>query len=125
MKKYSEFMNEATNDKRITYGPEEIYQLNNDEPKFFVTQFRHRKEPPDVFFTNDGYATVTGRGWNLTSHAEDKGKYIRRKSEIKFVYASHEDEFYTLEDYLLLLRAIYMGTRVPKKVQPLHSSKLK
>jgi len=107
-------LKENVTEARITHGSNEIHDLNSDTPQQFVK--RYDKE--DIFFTNDGQAVVTKRSSNIVYHGKDGGKSINM-SNTKFVYCGIEKQFYSVEDYRKILKAVYIGKKA--KVTPLRN----
>ena len=109
-KKYSEDITDITN-YRIFICEEEIWELRDDEPKHYITQFDKKK---DIIFTNDNQAHVTDRMGALTWHGSNS-YFFQNTDKVKFVYAGMEDEFLTMEDYQKLLKGVYKGVRTRTK----------
>lgn len=102
--------------KRITEGAEEIYHLNGEPEELFVKEHKEK----DIFFTKDGQAHCTGRGYNLIAHG--KGGKFAHEEDVKFVYAGLEKEFYKLQDFKKLLKSVYYG-RKTRGLKPIYKLK--
>ena len=117
IKLFESFLNEDSN--RITWGEEEIHDLNDEPVTLFAKKYEGTKN--DIFFTNDGKAYVTVRMSNISYHGKDSGKNIKGDN-VKFVYCALENEFYSLEDFKKLLKSVYNGNR--PRIKPLTTNEI-
>jgi hypothetical protein len=120
---YVKSWNESeVNEARITWGEELAYNLNHDSPSTFVKAYEGQSV--DIFFTKDHRsAIVTQRTRNIISHGKDSGKSMNL-TDVKFVYCGIEKEFYSVEDYKKLLKAVYGGKRASIKPMNISESEI-
>jgi len=107
--------------ERIVHGEEEIWELN--EPiKLFVEKYKGK--PVDIFFTNDGKASVTKRTQNLVMHGKDSGRSLNLNN-VKHVYSGLDNKFYRPEDIGKIFKSAYLGSnsRV-RAINPNESTKI-
>lgn len=119
MKHIQLFENFNESSTRVTWGEEEVHELNDEPINLFIKKYEGKKN--DIFFTTDGKAIVTGRMANLSYHGKDSGKNIKGNN-IKFVYCTLENEFYSLDDFKKLLRSVYNGSR--PRIKPLDANEI-
>lgn len=108
--KFSEFNKINESNDRVTWGEEEIHDLNSDSPQHFVTRIGDDK---DVFFTDKNTAIVTKRISNVISHGRDGNKTLSLKGVNK-VWCGGEG-FCTPEAYVKFLKCVYNGTKFTGK----------
>jgi len=108
VKSYNEFNQLNEEHQRITWGEEKVYDFTGT-PEEFVRKYRNTKDGVDIFFTNDGQATVTKRSYNLTAHGSKSDQKYIKDQDVKYVWGSYEDEFWTPEDYKKMLGGVYYG----------------
>ena len=122
--KYVKLFEQFVVESRITHGKESVYDISNDTPTNFVDGLEiDPKSGSDVFFLNDDKtAIVTSRMSNLVYHGRDLPKGMNLNN-VKYVYASPEESFYTPDDYVKLIKAVYRGNRATS-LKPIPSSSI-
>jgi hypothetical protein len=93
---------------RVTWGEEEIHDLNDEPPKHFANKYKGK--PVDIFFLKNNKASISKRTSNLVYHGKDSGKGLKNQTNIKYVYGGLEDSFYKLENWKKLIYSVYKGS---------------
>lgn len=114
MERYNKKFKES-NDHRVTNGDYTVYEIYAESDKQFASKFKDKGE--DVFFFKDENIAVTvSRTTSLIWNGK-KGDF-KLLDQIKYIYASYEDEFYKPLDFSKLIIGIYHGRK--SRVSPIH-----